>query len=446
MVKFAQIIGATALFSHAVVAAPAVRREWDSSYKQSGDSYMQSDNSYKQSDDSYKQYDNSYKQSDDSYKQYDDSYKKSDDSYKQYDDSYKKADDSYKQTDSYDKGYDTTSSYDEKKYEATQAYEYTETKAYETTTAYYDTPTYGSGQQQWGKSYDDCVSKCVAQYGAPPMEWKPSDTIAAPEGTGAVHTIMVAPMEGVLRYWPFSVNASVGDTIRYVWSTPANHTATLSSALLPCNKSALADQLKWASGVRNASEGTQTFDVVLQTDEQQFFYCSVAKHCEKGMFGMVQPKTGGNNTVSFHMQNWLESSPDLKAAWANVHEQTKDTPADSWGNNISIDDVPEDSYMDLAQNIIWSRAMFAANPGSLEANSATTADGSPIKIVGDLNTFLSSTTQDPPANVAPGTPTGSLPAPSAVASQLGSSTSAGLKTSAPVWVAAFVGAVSYLML
>ena len=50
-----------------------------------------------------------------------------------------------------------------------------------------------------------------------------------------------------------------------------------------------------------------TVDVLVQTDEQQFFYCSVAKHCEKGMFGMVQPKMGGNNTVSFHMQNWLDS-------------------------------------------------------------------------------------------------------------------------------------------
>jgi len=256
-------------------------------------------------------------------------------------------------------------------------------------------------------------------------------------------------MEGVLRYWPFSVNASVGDTIRYIWSTPANHTATLSSVLAPCNKSAKADELKWASGVRNASEGNQTFDVLIQTNEQQFFYCSVAKHCEKGMFGMVQPKTGGNNTVSFHMQNWLDSNPDLKAAWANVHEQTKDTSADSWGNNFSVDDIPEASYMDLAKNIIYSRAMFAANPGSLEANSATTADGSPIKIVGDLNTFLSSTTQDPPANVDPGTPTGSIPAPSAVASQLANSyskSSAGLQASVPVWVAAFIGALSYLML
>lgn len=103
--------------------------------------------------------------------------------------------------------------------------------------------------------------------------------------------------------------------------------------------------------------------------------------------------------------------------------------------------------MDLAQNIIYSRAMFAANPGSLEANSATTNDGSPIKIVADLNTFLASTTQDPPANVAPGTPTGTLPVPSEVASQLSDTkTSAGLKTSVPVSVMAIVGALSYLML
>jgi plastocyanin len=379
MVRFAHIIGATALFSHAVLAAPAVRRD---SHEKSGDSYNQYDDSYKQP--------------------------------AKYDDG------------SYDKGKD---SYDDKSKD----------------------PSYGSGQQKWGKSYDDCVSKCVADYGEPPKEWKPSEPMPPPaEGTGVVHTVMVAPMQGVLRYWPFALNASVGDTIRYVWTTPANHTATLSSALAPCNRSARAEELKWASGVRNATAGTQTFDVTLQTDEQQFWYCSVAQHCEKGMFGMVQPKMGGNNTVSSHMQKWLDSSPDLKAAWSNVHEQTKDSPADNWGNNISVDDIPESSYMDLAQNIIYSRAMYAANPGSMEANSAATTDGSPIKILGDLNSFLASTSQDPPANVAPGTPTGSVPAASEAASQLASDTTpkagAGFKTSAPVWVAALVGAVSYLVL
>jgi plastocyanin len=89
-----------------------------------------------------------------------------------------------------------------------------------------------------------CVShpECVAQYGTPPKEWKPSEPMAPPKGKGAVHTVMVAPMQGVLRYWPFAVNASVGDTIRYVWSTPANHTATLSSAFAICNKSVEAEK------------------------------------------------------------------------------------------------------------------------------------------------------------------------------------------------------------
>jgi len=104
--------------------------------------------------------------------------------------------------------------------------------------------------------------------------------------------------------------------------------------------------------------------------------------------------------------------------------------------------------MDLAQNIIYNRAMFAANPGSQESSSAQTNDGSPIKILADLNTFLSSTTQDAPSNVAPGTPTGTVPAASEAASQLSGTpnTGAGFKTSVPVGVAALVGALSYLLL
>lgn len=420
MVRFAQIIGATALLSSTVLAAPAVRR----------DSHEQYDSSYKQ--DEHKQASN---WGQDSYG-YD---KGSEWQQPKYEDKYE---DKYQ----YDNKYTTDEKYE---HETRPAYEHKDEYKWETTTAYHEQPTYGSGHNQWGQSYEDCVSKCVAQYGAPPKEWKPTDPIAAPEGTGVVHTVMVAPMEGVLRYWPFAVNASVGDTIRYVWTTKANHTATLSSALAPCNRSARAEELEWASGIRNGSTGAQTFDVPLRTDEQQFFYCSVGEHCEKGMFGMVQPKMGGNNTVSFHMQKWLDSNPDLKAAWANVHEQTKGTSADTWGNNLNIDDIPESSHMDLAQNIVWSRAMFAANPGSLEANSAQTPDGSPIKIVGDLNTFLASTSQDPPSNVPQGTPTGTVPVASEVASQLANadaSTGAGFKTSASVWVAAFIGAVSYLVL
>jgi plastocyanin len=414
MVQLAQVIGAVALFSHSVLAAPAVRRQYQQQYD---NSYPQNDNKYN-GDNKYTQpsYDNKYTQPSD--------------------------DNKY-----------TPPSYDMSTPPSTYTTPMMDDKTpmmYETTSAPYETPTYGSGQSNWGNSYDDCVSQCVAKYGAPPMEWSPSEPMPPPKSTGAVHTIMVAPTQGVLRYWPFAVNATVGDTIRYVWTTPANHTATLSSALTICNKSAKADELNWVSGVRNASAGTQTFDVTIQTNEQQFFYCSVAQHCSKGMFGMVQPKMGGNNTVSSNMNKWLDSNPDLKAAWAVVHKQTQGPSADTWGDHLNVDSIPEDSHMDLAQNIIWSRAMFAANPGALEANSAATPDGSPLKIVGDLNTLLSATNQDPnQASVPAGTPTGSVPVPSAAASELAQSqgkTGAGFKTSAPVWVVAFVGVVSYLVL
>jgi plastocyanin len=67
------------------------------------------------------------------------------------------------------------------------------------------------------------------------------------KGTGATHTVIVAPTQGVLRYVPFAVNASVGDTIQFMWGAN-NHTVTKSSALTPCNKS--TDGL-FASGTQN---------------------------------------------------------------------------------------------------------------------------------------------------------------------------------------------------
>jgi len=319
---------------------------------------------------------------------------------------------------------------------------------YETTTSDYAYPTYGSGSSEWGASYDDCVSQCVAKYGEPPKEYMPEEHPT--EGIeGAVHTVMVAPMAGVLRYYPFALNATVGDTVRYIWSTPANHTATLSSELSICNKSALADERSFVSGIKSGAEGEQTFDVKVTTDEPQFFYCSVQQHCEKGMWGIINPKSefGGIETVGAKMNDWVSANPDLGAAWAVVHETTKDTPADTWGNSISLAGVPETEYNNLATNVVWTRAMLAANPGTIEnGRGAATPDGSPLSLVGDLNTFLSATTNDPNAVAAPnGSATGELPNPSQVAAEL-EATSGASHTTVGVWVAALVGAASFFLL
>jgi len=47
--------------------------------------------------------------------------------------------------------------------------------------------------------------------------------------------VIVAPTQGVLRYVPFAINASVGDTVMFMWGAN-NHTVTKGSQLGICNK------------------------------------------------------------------------------------------------------------------------------------------------------------------------------------------------------------------
>lgn len=81
-------------------------------------------------------------------------------------------------------------------------------------------PSYGSGSSNWGNSgYNDCVNQCIASFGAPAYKYQPTATSgnAGSIGTGATHTVIVAPSQGVLRYIPFALNASVGDTVKFMW-------------------------------------------------------------------------------------------------------------------------------------------------------------------------------------------------------------------------------------
>jgi len=52
---------------------------------------------------------------------------------------------------------------------------------------------------------------------------------------------MVAPVDGVPRFMPFALNATVGDTVRFIWTGQNEHSTTMSSALSVCNKSEEAE-------------------------------------------------------------------------------------------------------------------------------------------------------------------------------------------------------------
>jgi plastocyanin len=95
------------------------------------------------------------------------------------------------------------------------------------------------------------TTECNAKYGQLPSspstttDYSPAKTGSS--NGGATHTVVVAPTQGVLRYVPFAVNASAGDTVKFMWGAN-NHTVTKSSALLPCNKSS---DSPFASGAQN---------------------------------------------------------------------------------------------------------------------------------------------------------------------------------------------------
>jgi plastocyanin len=341
--------------------------------------------------------------------------------------------------------------------------------AEETSSVAYSMPTYGSGSSGWNNGYNNCVSRtsrlhpisksiltlfseCMAQFGSPPstMTMESQDSLPSATGTGAVHTVLVAPTGAGLRYMPFAINATVGDTVRYVWTGPNNHTATLSSALAICNKSGIAEQRNFVSGVKNASQGMQIFDVTVETADPQFFYCSVAQHCQKGMFGIINPASnvGGPNTVGTMMNSWLQSSPSLQAAYNYAMQNISQSSAMNWGMGMSLDGIPESAYADVAANVLFTQANFAANPGMLETgNGAATPDGSPVRIVADMNVLLSNTdgaipttlAQGATPSTAPAVATGSLP-------PVNAQYNAASRSGAGVWVAAVIGVAGWLLI
>jgi len=252
-------------------------------------------------------------------------------------------------------------------------------------------PSYGSGSNPWSPSYDDCVQKCIAKHGAPTEHtWTPPKEDKKP-GAKPTHTVMVAPVDGVPRFLPFALNATVGDTVRFIWTGKNQHSATMSSNLSVCNKSKVADAFD--SGLLSGKDGQKTFEVEVKNDQPMWFFCTFGNHCNKGMFGGVNLKSsfGDQKSVGVMMTKWVQSSPDLQAAWTYVQNKTAGTSAEKWGNSISVADIPEDKHMDIAQNILWTRVNLAENPGMQDTGSAQTPDNSPLKLVGDISTLLAET-------------------------------------------------------
>jgi len=238
-------------------------------------------------------------------------------------------------------------------------------------------PTYGSGSNSWGSNpYDDCVKQCQASY--PTLT--PSN--APPTKTGKTHVVWVAPTQGVLRYVPFAVNASVGDTVKFIWGAN-NHTVTKGSQLTPCNKTSDAP---FASGIQLKDF---VFEQVVNDTNPTFFYCAVPNHCTKGMFGIINPPNalGGPTSVGSMMQPMVAANPNLGKMRAFVDDATKNsTVASKWGTNFDMGSIPQWAQESFMENVLYTRQFLAANSDALGDDGEVNASlgGNPPVIPQDI--------------------------------------------------------------
>jgi plastocyanin len=320
----------------------------------------------------------------------------------------------------------------------------------------YSTPSYGSGMSNNGNSgYNNCVQQCVASYGAlsPAATYTPSSTMGSSSGSsgssgsGATHVVTVAPTQGVLRYVPFVLNASVGDTIQFMWGAN-NHTVTKSSELTPCNKTS---DSPFTSGEQN--KGFMFTQVVNDTNPT-FFYCGTPTHCQKGMFGIINPPNalGSPMSVSGMMQSIAANNSDVAAYATYTDMQTSsNSGAAKWGGNIDLSTLPEWSHSLVAENVLYTRNFLAANPETLQSDGSvdlSAAGSTPLMIPQDLSAALAANSASTSAASTAATPSASTSSPAVSgAANAENAKSGAMSVSSPKVVVGLVAAfTTFLML
>lgn len=272
---------------------------------------------------------------------------------------------------------------------------------------------YGSGSMSYGSGYNDCVQQCIAQF--PPSGTginSGSDGNGGSAGSGATKTVIVAPSQGVLRYVPFAVNASVGDTIKFVWKAN-KHTVSQGSAPLPCNQTS-------GGFTTDIEDMGFTFTQVVNSTDPVFFFCAAPGHCQKGMFGVINMASNMNapTSASGMMQSLKANNSDLKTYAAVVDKATINTPAYTWGGNLDMANVPDWAQPLAAENILYTRSFLASNPeligddGTVDMSSAeTTPLMYPLDMQDAIKNAATSTPSNPPADPAGAAATSSASTP-----------------------------------
>ncbi|WEW57702.1 hypothetical protein PRK78_003169 [Emydomyces testavorans] len=102
--------------------------------------------------------------------------------------------------------------------------------------------------------------------------------------------------ESGLTFTPDTIHASVGDEVAFTF-TKDSHDVTLGKFDNPCQP---GDNAFW-SGTINVPPGGQanaTFTITIRDTDPKWIYCSYGRHCQRGMVGVINPPSGGNQNLA----------------------------------------------------------------------------------------------------------------------------------------------------
>jgi len=228
------------------------------------------------------------------------------------------------------------------------------------------------------------------------------------------------------------------------------HTVTQSSQLLPCNKTSNSP---FASGEQNQGF---TFSQVVNNTDPTFYYCGTPGHCEKGMFGIINPPTNfaSPNSVGNSLPMMASNNSNIAAMSAYSSQACGNNQgAGSWGSSIDMSKMPSWAYQSVVENTMYTRTFLAANPDVLNSDGSISlgAKGStPLMFPQDITSALAnaSNTTSTTSSGSSGSsaPAGSAAAASVAPSAGGYSNGASSVASPRLLIAAMTVAVTFFAL
>jgi len=107
---------------------------------------------------------------------------------------------------------------------------------------------------------------------------------------------------------------------------------------------------------------------VVNDTSPTFYYCGVPTHCQKGMFGIINPPNalGQNGSAAMMMPSLASQYPSTEAGMTYAQNMTSGhVAAAAWGSGMDLSTLPPWSQSYAAENILFFRSFLSVNPETI---------------------------------------------------------------------------------